>query len=103
MEHKDQDSVPLAALWARGVSRSRLQMEEGLDTVSPHKSSDLYGCTGVRDVAMEHGDGNRLSADESSSVRKPWNAPVLNQVEVAGNTYGPTNNNTDDDGVHSPS
>ncbi|WP_153206577.1 hypothetical protein [Niveispirillum sp. SYP-B3756] len=52
---------------------------------------------------MERGETNRLSADENFSARKPWNAPVLNQVDIADNTYGPTNNSTDDDGLSSPS
>lgn len=53
---------------------------------------------------MERGDGNRLVADEKLPARKLWNAPVLNQVEVAGNTYGPTINQTDDPGgLSSPS
>lgn len=86
-----------------GVFRSRLQMDKRLDTVSLHKGNDIYGCTGVRDVTMERGDGDRLSVGENLPARKPWNAPVLNQVEVAGNTYGPTNHVTDDDGLSSPS
>lgn len=45
---------------------------------------------------MEHGDKSQLAVDANPPVRKPWNAPILNQVEVAGNTYGPNNANTND-------